>query len=63
MFDLLIFENTLIYIEVYSITLFIIDKKFTLERIIIFCNILKKNFFKKITKVSTISFNNKLANL
>ncbi len=62
MFDLLIFENAFIYIEVYSITLSIINKKFTLERIIIFRNILKKSFLKKITKVSTINFNNKLIN-
>lgn len=63
MFDFLIFENTLVYIEAYLIALFIIDKNFILKRIIIFCNILKKNFLKKITKVNTIFFNNKLANL
>jgi len=62
-FDLLIFENALFYVKAYSITSFIINKKFTLKRIIIFCNIFKKNFFKKITKVNIINFNNKLANL
>ena len=51
------------YVEVYSITLFIINKKSTSKRVIIFHNILKKSFFKKITKVSIVSFNNKLTNL
>lgn len=43
--------------------MFIIEKESILERVIIFCNILKKNFFEKTTKINTISFNNKLANL
>ncbi len=46
--------------KTYLITLSIINKKFILEKIIIFCNIFKKSFFKKITKISTINFNNKL---
>jgi len=62
-FNFLIFENTLVYIEAYLIALFIIDKNFILKRIVIFCNILKKNFLKKITKVNIVNFNNKLANL
>ena len=63
MFDFLIFKNAFVYVEVYSITLFIINKKSTSKRVIIFRDILKKKFFKKITKVSIVSFNNELTNL
>jgi len=62
-FNFLIFKNALIYVETYLITSFIINKNFTLKRVIIFYNIFKKSFLEKITKVSIINFNNKLTNL